>query len=111
MNTDDTVQIRCSGCKSQFRDKARRILSGYSRQCPSCERIIFFEDGSPNKNIDEAFREAARVRKALREEEADIIANPSVASAEQTDDGDDRIPIVSRRPVSHRGGARSSRRS
>ena len=69
MGIEDTVQIRCPGCKSKFRDKARRILSGYSRQCPSCERMVFFEDGSPNKDTQAALREAAVVRKALRQEE------------------------------------------
>ena len=111
MGTEDSVQICCSKCKSKFRDKARRVLSGYSRQCPSCECMVFFEDGSPNRYIHEALREAARVRKALRDEEAEIIASRSAASADQIDDGADRVPIVSRRAVSHRGGARSYRRS
>ena len=69
MNTDDTVQIRCPKCKGKFRDKARRVQSGYSRQCPSCETLIFFEDGSPNIHIRAAFREAKRVRRLLIQEE------------------------------------------
>jgi hypothetical protein len=101
MGTEDTVQICCSKCKSKFRDKARRVLSGYSRQCPSCECMVFFEDGSPDKNIHAALREAARVRKVLREEEADKITSRS-ASPKQTDDSDDQPAANSRRSIDRR---------
>jgi hypothetical protein len=37
--------------------------------------MLFFENGSPNKDIHDALRAAERVRKALREEEAEKIAN------------------------------------
>jgi predicted nucleic acid-binding Zn-ribbon protein len=87
MGIEDTVQVRCSRCKSKFRDKARRVRSGYSRQCPACECMVFFEDGSPNNDIQEALREAERVRKALREEEAENVAARSVV-AEETADAD-----------------------
>ena len=66
---DDTVQLRCHRCKGTFRDKARRVQSGYSRQCVSCETVMFFDDGSIDKNVQRALREAKRLRKALREEE------------------------------------------
>ena len=111
MSIEDTVQICCSKCKSKFRDKARRVLSGYSRQCPSCECMLFFEDGSPNKGVHDVLREAARVRKALREEEAEKIANRAVAPAEQTEDDPDQRPVMSRRGLDRRsfpgGRARS----
>src|SRR3989440_11775096 len=81
MGIDDTIQVRCPRCKSKFRDKARRVLSGYSRQCPSCECMVFFEEGSPSKDIHNALREAERVRKVLREEQFEKIAHPA-ASAE-----------------------------
>ena len=64
---DDSIQIRCTRCKSVFRDKARRVLSGYSRQCPSCEGVLFFEEGSNDKNILQALLMAKQLRKALRE--------------------------------------------
>ena len=111
MATEDTVQICCSRCKLKFRDKARRVLSGYSRQCPSCECMVFFEDGSPNKNIHEALREAARVRKALRQEEAEKIASHSVVPAEQTDDGTDQASAVSSRHVGRRSFSTGRARS
>jgi hypothetical protein len=38
---DDSVQITCTRCRSTFRDRARRVQSGYSRQCPNCEVIIW----------------------------------------------------------------------
>jgi len=66
---DDTVQIRCHRCKASFRDKARRMQSGYSRQCMSCETMLFFEESSIDKNVQRTLREAKRLRKALREEE------------------------------------------
>ena len=69
MTTDDSIQIRCPRCKSKFRDRARRLQSGYSRECPHCETVIFFEEGSPHSSIRDALREAERVRRALREEE------------------------------------------
>ena len=100
MATEDAVQIRCSGCKSKFRDKARRVRSGYSRQCPSCERMVFFEDGSPNEDIHNALREAERVRKAMREEESEKIASRA-QSAEQSDSGE-RVSAFARRGMSRR---------
>src|SRR5437764_12484081 len=84
MGTDDTVQIRCPKCKSKFRDKARRVQSGYARQCPACECMLFFEDGSPNKDIHAALREAQRVRKILRMEESEKAASRAIR-AEPTD--------------------------
>ena len=71
MSTDDSVQIRCPKCKSKFRDRARKIQSGYSRECPRCERVIFFERGSPNDDIRDALQEAERVRRAIRQEETE----------------------------------------
>jgi hypothetical protein len=100
MGTDDTVQIRCSRCKSKFRDKARRVRSGYSRQCPDCECMVFFEDGSPNKDIHAALRESERVRKALREEEFEKIASRA-AAADETD-GADTGRAISRRQIGRR---------
>jgi hypothetical protein len=64
--------------------------------------MVFFEDGSPNKDIHEALLEAARVRKALRQEEAEKIVSRSVVPAEQTDDGADQAPAISRRHIDRR---------
>jgi NAD-dependent SIR2 family protein deacetylase len=63
---EDTVQVRCTKCKGSFRDQARRIQSGYSRQCPNCEVIIFFEEGAIDRNVQRAMRDAKRLRRALR---------------------------------------------
>ena len=95
MGIDDTVLVRCTRCKSKFRDKASRLRDGYTRQCPTCECMVFFLDGSPNKDIHDALREAERVRKAIREEEADRIVRPA-ASAADTDDAE-VAPALSRR--------------
>lgn len=67
---DDSVQVCCTRCKNVFRDRARRVQSGYSRQCPCCEVVLFFEEGSPDKNIKRALTTARDLRKVLREMEA-----------------------------------------
>ena len=41
---DDSVQVRCRRCKGAFRERARRLQNGYSRQCPTCEVVLFFDD-------------------------------------------------------------------
>ena len=78
---DDSVQIRCHRCKSCFREKARRLQSGYSRQCISCETMLFFDDGSADKNIQRTLRDARRVRKELREAEAVKFATSALVSS------------------------------
>jgi predicted nucleic acid-binding Zn-ribbon protein len=64
---DDSIQIRCSRCKSNFRDRARRIRSGYTRECPRCNMLIFFESESPDDNIRRALKAAHKMRRALAE--------------------------------------------
>ena len=80
MGIDGTVLIRCTRCKSKFRDRASRLRDGYSRQCPSCECMVFFLDGSPNTDIRDALREAEQVRKAMREEAADRVVVPTASA-------------------------------
>ncbi len=67
---DDSVQIKCNRCKNVFRDGARRLQNGYSRQCPSCEVMLFFDEDSQQPNIKSAMRTARQMRKQLRELEA-----------------------------------------
>ena len=66
---DDSVQVHCKRCRSNFRDRARRLQAGYSRQCPNCEVIIFFEETSSDKHVQTALRAARRLRHVLRESE------------------------------------------
>jgi hypothetical protein len=66
---DDSIQIHCSRCRSTFRDRARRLVPGYSRQCPSCEVIIFFEEHSGDKKVKSALLSARRMRRVLREQD------------------------------------------
>ena len=75
---DDSVQVCCTRCRNVFRDRARRIQSGYSRQCPACEVVLFFEETSPDKNITRALTTARGLRKMLRESE---LAGPRKAKA------------------------------
>ena len=95
MGIDGTVLVRCTRCKSKFRDKAGRLRDGYTRQCPTCECMVFFLDGSPNKDIHDALREAERVRKLLRQEEDNKVVRPAAKAAE-TDDAE-VAPALSRR--------------
>ena len=67
---DDSVQIKCNRCKNVFRDRARPLQNGYSRQCPCCEVVLFFDEDSQQPNIKSAMRTARQMRKQLRELEA-----------------------------------------
>ncbi len=67
---DDSVQIKCTRCKTAFRDRAWRLQNGYSRQCPCCEVLLFFDEDSQQANIKNAMRTARLLRKQLRELEA-----------------------------------------
>jgi DNA-directed RNA polymerase subunit RPC12/RpoP len=62
---DDSIQIRCSRCNARFRDRARRIHSGYARECPSCNVLIFFESESHDEHIKRALKAAHKLRRAL----------------------------------------------
>ena len=72
----DSVQVHCNRCKTVFRERARRLQNGSSRQCPCCEVVLFFEEDSPRPNIKLAMRKAREVRKQLREAEQAIVTNP-----------------------------------
>jgi predicted nucleic acid-binding Zn-ribbon protein len=65
----DSVQVHCTRCKSSFRDRAQRLQPGYSRQCPNCEVVIFFEESTNDKNAQKALRDARRLRRVLREQD------------------------------------------
>ena len=69
---DDSVQVKCTRCKSAFRERARRLQNGHTRQCPTCEVVLFFDEDSPDANIKHAMRTARRLRKELREAEAEF---------------------------------------
>jgi predicted nucleic acid-binding Zn-ribbon protein len=66
---DDSVQVRCRRCKTVFRDRARRMQNGYSRQCPCCEVVLFFDEDSAEPTIKRSMKAARRIRAALREQE------------------------------------------
>lgn len=71
---DDTIVIKCPRCASRMRDRARRIVSGYTKQCTQCEGIIFFEESSPRQEVQDALRAAERMRRELsRAEESKLV--------------------------------------
>ncbi len=78
---DDTLSIRCPKCKGSFRDKALRVQGGYSRQCPSCEVVLFFEEYSQDRNIKRAISSAKALRRKLilEQQEQDEAKRPSYA--------------------------------
>jgi hypothetical protein len=94
----DSILVQCHRCKTGFRERARRLLNGYSRQCPSCEVVLFFEEDSPRPAIKLAMRRAREVRKQLREAEQAMVLSPKrvvrssrsvVGREESQDSGDD----------------------
>lgn len=111
MGVDETIQVRCSRCKLKFRDKARRVRDGYSRQCPSCERLLFFVDGSPVKDITDALREAQRVRKLLIQEEQDRQASKPAAAATDSDISEEALEVSRRTDRRVRPAGRDTVRS
>jgi DNA-directed RNA polymerase subunit RPC12/RpoP len=62
---DDSIQVRCSRCNANFRDRARRIQNGYARECPGCNALIFFESESHDENIKRALKAAHKLRRLL----------------------------------------------
>jgi predicted nucleic acid-binding Zn-ribbon protein len=77
----DSIQIRCTRCKTVFRDRAGRLQSGFSRQCPCCEVVLFFDEDSQDANIKRAMRKARRARAELRDFKArSMMATPQPAS-------------------------------
>jgi hypothetical protein len=73
---DDSVQIRCRRCKTVFRERARRVQNGYSRQCPCCEVMIFFDEDSNEPTMRKTMRAARQLRTALREAEFLALTQP-----------------------------------
>jgi len=78
---EDSVQIHCTRCKNVFRERARRLQNGYSRQCPSCEVLLFFDEDSHNPKIKRAMRAARQIRQELRELEASAVFSASSSGA------------------------------
>jgi len=75
------VQIQCTRCKGVFRDRAGRVQDGYSRQCPSCEVVLFFAEDAPHPFIKRAMRNARKALKAQREADAARISAPQPPAA------------------------------
>jgi hypothetical protein len=45
------------------------VQPGYSRQCPGCEVVIFFEESSSDKNVQKSLLAARRLRREMRDQE------------------------------------------
>ncbi|WP_262049205.1 hypothetical protein [Bradyrhizobium sp. Bra78] len=82
------IQIQCQRCKTAFRDRAGRLQDGYSRQCPSCEVVLFFAEDSPNPQVKAAMKRARKARKEQRETEMTMAFAPkSRSNASRSYDG------------------------
>jgi hypothetical protein len=77
---DDSVQVKCTKCKTAFRERAKRLQNDYSRQCPCCEVVLFFVEDSHDTNIKHAMRAARRLRNELRDLEEAAALVPSTSS-------------------------------
>jgi hypothetical protein len=53
------------------------VQSGYSRQCPTCEVVIFFEDHVNDPSVKAALQAARNLRRALKAAEG---AKPAARS-------------------------------
>ncbi len=73
---EDNVQVRCSRCKHVFRERAKRLQDGFSRQCPGCEVVLFFNEVTHDTNIKRAMRDARAVRKQMRLAEEERMTSP-----------------------------------
>jgi predicted nucleic acid-binding Zn-ribbon protein len=111
VDVDETIQVRCPRCKDKFRDRARRVRDGYSRQCPSCERMLFFLDGSPNKDISDALRSAERTRKLLRQAEDEQAMRPAASAAPLEGEESEAVTVSRRIDRRVRGPGRTMFRS
>jgi hypothetical protein len=62
--------------------------------------VLFFEDGSPNKDIHDALREAERMRKVLRQREDEQLADRAAVPEQACDAEEVSAPL--RRGVDRR---------
>jgi len=81
---DDSVQVKCTKCKTAFRERARRLQNDYSRQCPCCEVVLFFVEDSHDTNIKHAMRAARRLRKEMHQLEAAAVLKTSTSSRSES---------------------------
>jgi hypothetical protein len=70
-----------------FRERAGRLQDGFSRQCPSCEAVLFFNETSSDLNIKRAMRDAREGRKRLRDAERERLSRPAPSQLPRTFSG------------------------
>jgi uncharacterized Zn finger protein (UPF0148 family) len=74
---NNEFQITCYRCKGKFRERAGRVMRGYTRQCPSCEAVMIFDDQSQQLEIKAAIKRAREIRAALKEEAENVVRKPT----------------------------------
>ena len=89
---DDSIQIKCPRCKARFRERARRSTNGF-RQCPGCEKVLFFDEDSAISELKKPMIEAKRLRRLLALDVAETSAKRarfSFGRASELGTGDDQ---------------------
>lgn len=75
--TDDRVKVNCTKCKNSFRERARKLRSGFQMQCPHCYRMITFDESSDDLGVRRALTQARRIRTGYVAETPDTSSRSS----------------------------------
>jgi hypothetical protein len=60
--TVDRIKVHCTKCKNSFRERVRNLRSGYQAQCPTCSRMITFDENTDDLGVRRALTQARRIR-------------------------------------------------
>jgi endogenous inhibitor of DNA gyrase (YacG/DUF329 family) len=60
----DKIRIECPKCGKPFREHFRKIRGGFRMPCPSCKKMLVFDDASQ----DDAVRKALSAARKLRQQ-------------------------------------------
>ena len=61
----DKTKVQCVRCRNFFSERIKNLRSGREANCPSCGRLIIFEENSADPGISRAMTEARRMRLAI----------------------------------------------
>jgi DNA-directed RNA polymerase subunit RPC12/RpoP len=61
----DKTKVHCVRCRNFFSERIKNLRSGREANCPSCGRLIIYEEGSADPGIARAMTEARRMRHAI----------------------------------------------
>jgi NAD-dependent SIR2 family protein deacetylase len=61
----EKIKVHCTRCRNFFKESIKNLRSGNQSSCPSCGRLILFEENSDDVGIRRAMTEARRRKYAL----------------------------------------------